>query len=1321
MYTAGTVTPTATNRSDVLQLYLDSNGDDVYQDGEPSADLDPVAIARPADYVALGDSYSSGENGVYRAGGGFGPGTEGQFYSTDGAGLDCRRWNKAYSQVLAELRSSAIGRVESFACTGAITLNIHHPGAPNYGLPFTQGQDGRQISPVETNRPSGASEAYDPGTATQSDDWEPRQGQSLRLAHADPMRSVDMVTLTIGGNDVFFARGINQCYGLVRPCDDTDLPDVGDLRARLATVLGELKSITRGAAVDGSDSAAIFVLGYPYLVPVDPNPRCYGLYVDSVLSSFAERYVVSVGQSYLEFFEASRELMEVLVGGGGDAVEVGLEVAGRSYRATVRSGGGPVEAAGDRIDRSGRAIVRFGAGAYRGLVAVVEYGPDVASALAAAAGDAVGGLVEVGLDFGTVAVGGAVDFGGGEVAELLDVFTEPLEAARGFFEELFSRITSGSSDGGSARRGPRSGNGESGPVADDPSVPAVLLRSYLAGLPLPILERAEREFLRSAADALNAAIESEADLAGVHFVSVAAASDGHEACGGHGADRWIHGVRGYRGESLTELVSAGSFHPTVAGHEGYATALLDYIDARIAGGATVNAAGLPVNPEFTRGTRPRSARSVANTPRAAAAATQDAGVAATQDAGVAVLEARRVVAAGAACGGALVPGESVAFAASGFGANATVTFTSVGATAAGTVLAALSIPAVTADADGHVTATWVVPAAPAALADAGLRWWMIKATGGDGSDGTVEAYTTAPLVAYAGAAPCAGADAATTTLGAPVRIPLVANDTAPVGGSLDAASVDVAPVGAGTFEVHPIDGAATFTPNSGFAGTVRSHYWVRDDSGIPLRGEVTITVTAGCTITGTPGVVDIEGTAGDDVICVPDPRDASALHIIDAKAGNDIILGGAGTDWIHAGAGADTVYGRGGDDEITGGPGVDTIYGGDGFDTIHSGDLADTIVDDADGHELLLTAPTAPAPAAPIVGDDAAHAAPGETLTLAVLDNDYDPNENLVAASLRITRAPTAGTAHVAAPAPGEVVIRYTPDAEATSDTLAYEVCDTLDTCAAGEVTITIGTAACTIVGTDSDDTLRGTPGADVICGLAGDDTIDGLGGNDILLGGPGNDTITGGNGDDTLHGGAGNDTITGGAGADTIHGGPGDDTLEGNTQNDTLIGGPGHDTLNGGGGDDVLWAGGGDDTLVGHAGNDALHGGPGDDTMDDSLAGGNGDDTLYGGPGGDRLTGGAGADTLHGGPGDDRLWGNTQNDVLRGGPGDDYLYGGGHDDALVGGAGNDTLAGNAGDDLLWGDTGVDSLDGGNGTDYADGGPGADTCRRGEVSARCET
>lgn len=85
---------------------------------------------------------------------------------------------------------------------------------------------------------------------------------------------------------------------------------------------------------------------------------------------------------------------------------------------------------------------------------------------------------------------------------------------------------------------------------------------------------------------------------------------------------------------------------------------------------------------------------------------------------------------------------------------------------------------------------------------------------------------------------------------------------------------------------------------------------------------------------------------------------------------------------------------------------------------------------------------------------------------------------------------------------------------------------------------------ACTKVGTQRGDILRGTPRRDVICGRGGGDIIRGLGGNDVIRGGRGNDILHGGPGNDTLRGGPGNDILRGEGGRDRLIGGSGRNVL---------------------------------------------------------------------------------------------------------------------------------------------------------------------------------
>ena len=1196
-YRAANVRTNAEVGVDRLAVFADYDGDGQLDHGEASTErvVGSTKVARPINLVALGDSYSAGENGEFRAPGGFGPGFAGQFYLTEGAGFDCRRWNKAYGRLLPTLRSDAFGDVETFACTGAISLNIFDADDEDYdGVHDSLGPLlDPQVDPtpdpavrrvVETNRPSQHAEAFvwPPPAGGRDEDWEPRQGLSLRQANME--QTVDMVTLTIGGNDLGFADVLTLCYvgGCASYLSSRGFTD--ELNA-LGDALTEVFEAVKSAA----PHAAVFVLGYPYLTP------------------FSESDYTAYQAAHLDDMLAGRRFL----GRGFLFHEVDECEALDIYPVLEAAGVSSIEAS-DVIDLLNRLVDS-----------------------------------------------------GGDVAPLIESFFDP-----GLFTSA-----------GAPNHVENAAN--------------LLLK----------IDTLEKWVLKGTAERLNTLLGSRAGEAGVHFVGVRRAFAGHDQCGG---DPWLNGVVVDEQSSDVLPRSGRSFHPNVVGHEQYASVLLDYIDEAVEQGAALNTAGLPVNPTPTsrsaaqRGSGPRGASGSSGIAKSASGSSDtssDTGgepeAAAVQNT---VLWARRVGPGGVRCGGFLVPGDRVALSAGGFVADSVVSFSTVAATVTGVVLPAVTIPAATADAQGRIEATWTVPAVLEGQDSSTPRVYLVKATGTDTAEGSLVAFTPGPVLAYPGVAPCAVDDAATTTVGRPVLVAVLANDTAPPGGSLTAASVTVGGVHGGMFSVNATDGSLTFTPDPGFVGSVRARYRVADNWGMRVGAEVAVTVNSGCTITGTAGVVDITGTDGDDVICVPVPKDRSAFHIIDARAGDDVILGGDGVEWIHAGAGADVVYGRGGADEITGGAGVDTIHGGAGFDTIYSSDLADRIVDDPGGYEMLLIPPAAPAHVAPVVSDDAAYVAVGETIDIAVLDNDHDPNENLVAASLRITRAPTTGRAVIVATSAAEVAIRYTADAGDGVDTFAYEVCDTLDTCTTAKVTVTVGTAGCTILGSDGDDTLTGTAGPDVICGLGGDDVISGLGGDDVLVGGAGDDRLFGGDGADTLWGGPGGDALAGNRGGDTIHGGAGDDYAVGGGEDDTLFGGTG------------------DDTLDGHAANDTLRGGPGRDI----LRGGNGDDTLFGGVGNDQLTGGAGADTLWGGADIDLLWGNTQNDVLHGGAGIDILRGGGGDDRLSGGGGNDQLHGNAGDDRLWGDTGVDSLDGGNGADYLDGGDGADACARGESTARCE-
>ena len=301
---------------------------------------------------------------------------------------------------------------------------------------------------------------------------------------------------------------------------------------------------------------------------------------------------------------------------------------------------------------------------------------------------------------------------------------------------------------------------------------------------------------------------------------------------------------------------------------------------------------------------------------------------------VAVLVAGRATAV-EGCGERFVsPDEVLSFAASGFASSDSVSFTARWASLGGGASQELSVPSATTDAEGVLSFSWTVPAAPDAATEAAPRAYAIQASGENPEGGAHTAMMIDPLVAYPSTVPCASADTASTSPGTAVQIAVLANDVAPAGGSLDAPSVEVRPAFGGTLGANSTTGAVTFAPDPGYWGTVETSYAVYDGWGVGVEADLTVTVDAGCTIVGTPAVVEITGTEGDDVICVPDRDDWGAFYVIDGRGGDDVILAGAGVEWIYGGTGEDTVTGGGGDDLIWGGPGADTLDGHAGNDIL---------------------------------------------------------------------------------------------------------------------------------------------------------------------------------------------------------------------------------------------------------------------------------------------------------------------------------------------------------------------------------------------------
>lgn len=187
---------------------------------EPAGLLPPRSASFPSPpvrYVALGDSFSSGEGaGTYAAG-------------TDTRANRCHRSTAAYPELFTQAfgklpdQNGRTASLQFWACSGARTGNI---------LKRSQGKakaEGPQISRMTTD--------------------------------------TDLVTVTIGGNDAGFLRMLIACSRAapgrtVAPCDNAEVDK------RVSSVAAPLKRVFT-AIRQRAPHATVIVLDYPQLFPAD--------------------------------------------------------------------------------------------------------------------------------------------------------------------------------------------------------------------------------------------------------------------------------------------------------------------------------------------------------------------------------------------------------------------------------------------------------------------------------------------------------------------------------------------------------------------------------------------------------------------------------------------------------------------------------------------------------------------------------------------------------------------------------------------------------------------------------------------------------------------------------------------------------------------------------------------------------------------------------------------------------------------------------------------------------------------------------------------
>jgi len=419
--------------------------------------------------------------------------------------------------------------------------------------------------------------------------------------------------------------------------------------------------------------------------------------------------------------------------------------------------------------------------------------------------------------------------------------------------------------------------------------------------------------------------------------------------------------------------------------------------------------------------------------------------------------------------------------------------------------------------------------------------------------------------------------------------------------------------------------------------------------------------TKGVTIDLAGRYVDLEhaigGSGTDNII------GNSYNNIIKGGSGNDILYGGAGGDTLFGGTDNDVLWGEAGSDILDGGAGNDTLSGGAGNDTYLFGlGYGNDVIAANDSNKL-------------------------DTITLSA---------EIQASYLTFTTSANDVVMHIS---------------NVSEDSLRFEDWflangNKVYTNQVGRIQFANQKTYSLVVGSDGDDTLKCTGGADFIYSGQGSDFVDAGTGDDLVI----YDAA------DTVIGGAGIDTIDAGAQTNDIRidmdthlefenvvGGSGADTLLGNALSNVITAGDGNDSIDAGGGSDRIDAGAGNDSIMYDAA-DKVKGGAGIDTLlvSSSAAKGvvinlniypdNDIENIVGGNFADSLSGNSLHNLLVGGSGNDTLIGRTGNDTLDGEMGNDLLDGGNDADWLFAGSGNDTVYYDWSDGYVDGGDGIDTL-----------------------------
>lgn len=279
------------NPSDMfLPRFSDDGGEISFVATSYDASISPLRVTMRAanytgppqlDYLALGDSYSSGEGDNDR----YGINYYRKFTDIPGdasRGIPqekCHVSTRSYPYLLAlkmGLGADGSKRWDTVACSGAETRDIYD-GRPNDYL----GQYGRLKGYSAEALKTQALNEFIPG----------RQEQIEFVKKYKPK----VITLTIGGNDVEFGNKIKACVSGFNTCEYANAQRP-DMAGEIKNQYGKLVKLYNDLYLSSDKKAKIYVLSYPQFINGDNDAICnrYLVFLDT-----AEREMIQNSVTYL--------------------------------------------------------------------------------------------------------------------------------------------------------------------------------------------------------------------------------------------------------------------------------------------------------------------------------------------------------------------------------------------------------------------------------------------------------------------------------------------------------------------------------------------------------------------------------------------------------------------------------------------------------------------------------------------------------------------------------------------------------------------------------------------------------------------------------------------------------------------------------------------------------------------------------------------------------------------------------------------------------------------------------------------------------------